>query len=397
MKKLQKHLIVLCCLVLAAALLTACGSEAVSGASSGAASSAVSSGASSAASGSESGSADAAAFDYSSALTDEGFWKDVSALELVTLGEYRGIELPAEVTTADEAAIDEQIETLRQNFSTSFEEITDRAVADGDTVNIDYVGSVDGVEFTGGNTNGQGSDVTIGVTNFIDDFLEQLIGHKPGETVDVLATFPEGYSDSTDAEGNAVVLANKEALFVVTINYIQGDAILPEFDDAFVAENFADSYGFTTVQEVRDDIAASMVSEQETTYLTDWILENCPVSEVPESMVQYWKDATLADITSSGAMYGLDAATLLQMQGYESADAFLDSIEESIVTNCKQYLVVQAIAEKEGLTITEEDEIEVIGEENHAAVLEQYGQGYVRMTLMVGRVFDLISESAVRS
>ncbi len=391
MKKLQKHLIAFLCLMLAAALLAACGGDAVSGASSGAASSDAAS-----VPADPAPAADAAAFDYSSALTDEGFWKDVTALDLVSLGEYRGIELPAEVTVADEAAIDEQIEAIRQNFSTSFEEITDRAVADGDTVNIDYVGSVDGVEFMGGNTNGQGSDVTIGVTNFIDDFLEQLVGHKPGETIDVLATFPEGYSDSTDAEGNAVVLANREALFVVTINYIQGDAILPTFDDAFVAENFAESYGFTTVQQVRDDIAASMVSEQETTFLTDWILENCPVSKVPESMVQYWKDATLADIASSGAMYGLDAATLLQMQGYASTEAFLDSIEESIVANCKQYLVVQAIAEKEGLSITEADEIEAIGQENHEAVLAQFGRGYVRMTLMVGRVFDIISDSAVR-
>ena len=389
MKKLQKHLTGIFCLVLAAALLAGCGGGAASGASSDAASS----GASSAPASSEPAQA---AFDYSAALTDEGFWKDVTALDLVTLGEYRGIELPAEVTTADEAEIDKQIESIRQSFSTSFEQITDRAVADGDTVNIDYVGSVDGVEFTGGNTGGQGTDVTIGVTNYIDDFLEQLIGHKPGETFDVNVTFPDGYSDGQDAEGNTVVLANKDALFVVTINYIQGEAILPTFDDAFVAENFSANYGFTTVQEVRDDIAASMVSEQETTFLTNWILENCPVSEVPESMVQYWKDATLADIASSGAMYGLDTDALLQMQGYESTEAFLDSIEESIVTNCKQYLVVQAIAEKEGLAITEADEIEAIGEENHAAVLSQFGQGYVRMTLMVGKVFDIISDSAVR-
>ena len=85
-------------------------------------------------------------------------------------------------------------------------------VEDGDTVNIDYVGSIDGVEFDGGSTNGQGTDLTIGSGLYIDDFEEQLIGSHPGDTVDVNVTFPEDYS-SQDLQG-------KDALFVVTINGI---------------------------------------------------------------------------------------------------------------------------------------------------------------------------------
>ena len=85
-------------------------------------------------------------------------------------------------------------------------------VEDGDTVNIDYVGSIDGVEFDGGSTNGQGTDLTIGSGLYIDDFEEQLIGSHPGDTVDVNVTFPEDYN-SEDLQG-------KDALFVVTINGI---------------------------------------------------------------------------------------------------------------------------------------------------------------------------------
>ena len=85
-------------------------------------------------------------------------------------------------------------------------------VKDGDTVNIDYVGSIDGVEFSGGNTQGMGADLTIGSGTYIDDFEEQLIGAHPGDTVNVYATFPENYGKED--------LNGKEALFVVTVNGI---------------------------------------------------------------------------------------------------------------------------------------------------------------------------------
>ena len=86
-------------------------------------------------------------------------------------------------------------------------------VEDGDTVNIDYVGSVDGVEFEGGSTQGQGTDLVIGSGSYIDDFEEQLIGAHPGDKVDVYATFPDPYNNNPDLSG-------KEALFEVTINGI---------------------------------------------------------------------------------------------------------------------------------------------------------------------------------
>ena len=92
--------------------------------------------------------------------------------------------------------------------------LTDKSlkIADGDTVNIDYVGSVDGVEFEGGNTKGQGADLTIGSGMYIDDFEEQLIGAHPGDKVDVTVTFPENYGNDK--------LNGKEALFKVVVNGI---------------------------------------------------------------------------------------------------------------------------------------------------------------------------------
>ena len=99
-----------------------------------------------------------------------------------------------------------------QNNVTAYSTDTTLTVKDGDTVNIDFVGSVDGVEFEGGNTQGYGADLVIGSHTYIDDFEEQLIGSHPGDQVDVYVTFPENYGKEN--------LNGKEALFKVTVNGI---------------------------------------------------------------------------------------------------------------------------------------------------------------------------------
>ena len=109
-------------------------------------------------------------------------------------------------TTADNS-------TDTDNDSAGYSTDTSLTVEDGDSVNIDYVGSVDGVEFEGGSTQGQGTDLVIGSGSYIDDFEEQLIGAHPGDEVDVYATFPDPYNNNPDLSG-------KEALFEVTINGI---------------------------------------------------------------------------------------------------------------------------------------------------------------------------------
>lgn len=90
---------------------------------------------------------------------------------------------------------------------------TSLTVADGDTVNIDYVGTIDGEEFDGGSTQGTGTDLTIGSGSYIDDFEEQLIGAHPGDTVEVNVTFPDPYELNPDMSG-------ADAVFTVTVNGI---------------------------------------------------------------------------------------------------------------------------------------------------------------------------------
>lgn len=96
--------------------------------------------------------------------------------------------------------------------SETYQTDTSLTVEDGDTVNIDYVGTVDGVEFEGGSTDGNGTDLVIGSGDYIDDFEDQLIGSHPGDTVEVQVTFPDDYGNEK--------LNGKDAVFTVTVNGI---------------------------------------------------------------------------------------------------------------------------------------------------------------------------------
>lgn len=118
-------------------------------------------------------------------------------------------------TTEDSSGTDAAGSTGTADTDTdtpSYSTDTSLTVEDGDTVNIDYVGSIDGVEFAGGSTNGAGEDLTIGSGRYIDDFEEQLIGAHPGDTVEVNVTFPEDYGNEE--------LNGKDAVFEVVINGI---------------------------------------------------------------------------------------------------------------------------------------------------------------------------------
>ena len=188
------------------------------------------------------------ALTYEGYLDESGLWDGVRALDYVTLPEdYAHISVPADQVAVNDDDVQAQIDSLASSYATTAE-VTDRAVEDGDTVNIDYVGTIDGVEFDGGSTQGAGTTVTIGVTSYIDDFLEQLIGHMPGETFDVEVTFPDDYGVDE--------LNGKDAVFSVTINHIE-EQELPTIDDEWVTTNLESSLGVSTLDELKSSIRDS--------------------------------------------------------------------------------------------------------------------------------------------
>lgn len=365
--------------------LTACGGSAASGSTSASSSAAADSSSTSAASQVE--------IEYSKNLTEDGKWVDINLTDYVTLPDYKSITIPADEINPTEEDLESQRQAFVEQYATPTE-ITDRAVEDGDQVNIDYVGSVDGVEFTGGNTNGAGTTVTAGSTAYVDDFLTQIIGHTPGETFDVVVTFPDDYNDSTDADGNTIVLAGKEAVFKTTINYIEGDPIYPEFNDAFVTENLQSQYGWTTADQANEEIKNTLTEYNKAQYLQNYLLKNAQVKEVPEVITNTLLEHEEANLTNTAATNGLPVEYLLMMYGYESLDAFREDFKTQYTDQIKLQMIYEAIADAEGLQPTEDDLKDVFGD-NYDLALETYGgTSYPMHQLRIDNGYNFVMENA---
>jgi len=331
---------------------------------------------------------DPVTFSYSTYLTKEGHFEGVTALDYVTLPAYEGISIPADIHTISDEDVDEQIDSLRDSYVT-YGQITDRSLENGDTVNIDYVGTIDGVEFSGGSTGGAGTIVTIGVTNYIDDFLEQLIGHKPGETIEVEVTFPEDYGQED--------LNGKDAVFTTTINYIQGEAIYPEINDEFVAETFNN---WTTVEELREGIRDQLRTNAIAGYIETYLVENTTYTSIPQAIYNYQASSLIYYYETNAAAYGVDLTTFLNaMVGVESVPALLEAEAEYLQHYSRYCLSIQAIAEDSNFTVTDEM-LEDYMSQNYSASLhdqltEFYGEPYLRYVALNDLILSQMIDTCV--
>ena len=215
----------------------------------------------------------------------------------IALGEYKGLTIakttPAEVTAEQ---VDAELAKVRER-NARFVEVTDRAVVDGDQVNLDYSGSVDGVAFEGGTA--QGQTLVIGSHTFIEGFEEQLIGMNIGETKDINVTFP--------AEYHAENLAGKPAVFTCTINGISVKE-LPALDDDFAK----DVSEFDTLDEYKADIQKNLVAQAEKAAqdkdedtLIQTVVENTTI-DIPVEMIEEQIDQYIEDFKYQLMYQGLD-------------------------------------------------------------------------------------------
>ncbi len=319
-------------------------------------------------------------YDIASLFDENGLMVGIKAADYVTLpGDYQAISVPHSEIRMTAEQQEEAIASLMASYAT-VTQITDRAVLEGDKVNIDYVGSVDGVEFVGGNTQGAGADVTAGSQEYVDDFLTQIIGVKPGETVDVVVTFPADYGDSTDTEGNAMTLSGKEAVFVTTVNYIHGETNTPELTDEWVKETLYETTGFATKDELLEDMFAYYEDENKYTWLRDYLLENSTFAdELPKSLYTYVGEYMLYAQSYYGASLGGDLAGYLQLQGYKSVEDYLDKNAEMIDKDVKYYLVMQALMEEMDVIMTADEVKTLFGEEAYNQYVTSFGENYTVM------------------
>ncbi len=282
----------------------------------------------------------------------------------ITASDY--VELPAdyasltvEVQPVAEVT-DEEVEALIDNqrdLKKELREVKGRnIVRDGDVVNIDYVGRIDGEEFDGGSD--EGYDLTIGSGMFIDGFEDGLIDHKVGETVTLELTFPENYGDSTKA--------GVDAEFDVTINAIQ-EYVVPPLDDAFVASlGITDEFGNTvsTVDEFRTYVRNYLIESNESQYtqrleeaIRNTLTEKSKFKkDVPQAMVERINATMVQEITMYAMQnYGIDLKTYMQLAYMSTEESYLDDIRNLAEENVKKNIIIKAVADKENLSLSDED------------------------------------------
>lgn len=277
----------------------------------------------------------------------------------VTLGEYKGVTVEKAETTVSAKEVNEKLAAELEKNARVVE--VEREIKKDDIATIDFTGSVDGVEFEGGK--GEDYPLTIGSGTFIPGFEDQLIGHKAGETVDVKVTFPENYG--------AKDLAGKEALFVTTIKAVKEKQV-PAADDEFASEVSE----FDTLDEYKKDLKKTLKEEKEKAATTTnernviaKVVENASV-EIPAPMLEAQLDNMLYDYQTRLAQQGIPMDQYLQITG-QTVEQIKEQMKESAEKNLKTSLVIEAIMEKENITVAEERV-----DEEFKKIAEQYKMEY---------------------
>lgn len=279
-------------------------------------------------------------------LDDENF--DVNLVVEVSpevkLGAYKGYDIKKVEPKVSEEHIDGHIQEMAVRNARQVE-ITDRAVENGDIVNLNFSGSIDGKKFEGGTA--ENYDLEIGSHSFIDTFEDQLIGMQIGEEKEIKVKFPADYF-SEDLKG-------KDAVFACKINKIQ-KVEMPEINDEW-ASNVSE---FDTLQELRDDIAKHdqehakhEAEEQENNELMNKIVEASEV-EVPDVLIESDLDYALQDFSNRLMYQGFTLEQYLK-QINKTIEQLRDEQREGAKKNVKERLVIQEIIKVEGITVEQAD------------------------------------------
>lgn len=318
------------------------------------------------------------------------FTAKVQTPPVVTVKEYKGLSAPKDAVTVSEDDINAEIERMRKRNSSV--ETVDRAANNGDIVNIDYEGSVDGELFEGGSA--KGYDLTLGSNSFIPGFEDQLIGASAGEEKEVKVTFPEDY--------HAENLKGKEAVFKCTVHEVK-ETILPELDDEFAKDVTEDC---DTMEQLTEKIKKNLTESREKAAdaqfeesLLDALLEQTEVT-VPEVMIRSQLDTIMEDMSMRMQMQGLNLETYLQLTG-STFEQMREGYREQATRQVRINLALREIAKQENITVTDEDVENEYNRlaENYSMSLENVKQAVgpngIKRDLLVDRALKVLKDNAV--
>ena len=323
------------------------------------------------------------------------FTADVATKPEVTLGDYKGVEVPkTEIAVTDEE-VDAEVKKEQDKNSRTVV-VEDRAAANGDITTIDFEGFVDGVAFDGG----KGSDyaLTLGSGTFIPGFEDQLVGANTGDHVEVKVTFPEEYQ--------AKELAGKEAVFQCDVKKIEAKEV-PELDDEFAK----DVSEFDTLAEYKEDVKKNLTEKKEKEARTakenaavDKAIENAQM-DIPDLMIQTQCRQMMDDFARRMQQQGLSMDQYFQFTG-QSMDKMMEDMKPQALKRIQTRLVLEKIAETENTQPSEEEITEEIQKMADAYKMEadkireaigEDGIEQLKKDLSVQKAVTLIADAAVEA
>lgn len=272
------------------------------------------------------------------------FTAEVALKPSVKLGKYKGVKVDKADLSVSEEEIDAALQKERESNSRTIT-VEDRAVKDGDMTVIDFEGFVDGVAFAGGK--GENYPLTIGSGAFIPGFEEQLVGAAIGTETEVNVTFPEDYQ--------AEELAGKAAVFKCTVKEIK-EKELPELDDEFASEVSE----FDTLAEYKADIQKKLAEKKEAEAknakedaVITAIIEDSDM-DIPEAMIETQQRQMLDDFAQRIQMQGIQMEQYFQFTGMD-AEKLKEQMKPQAVKRIQSRLILEAVADAEKMTATEEE------------------------------------------
>ena len=309
----------------------------------------------------------------------------------VKLGEYKGMEVPAQDTTVTDADVDDALETKRQQQAELVLK-EDKPAEKGDTVVIDYKGSVDGKEFDGGSA--ENYSLELGSGSFIPGFEDQLIGHNADEDVDVNVTFPEDY--------HAKNLAGKDALFKVKIHEIK-EKQLPELDDDFAKDVDEDVDTLAELkektkkqlQEEKDNQAKAAIEDA----AINKAVANAEIQDIPQAMLDDDTNRQMQQYLAGMQQQGISPQMYFQITGTKEEDLkkqFANDAAQRVKTN----LVLEAIVDDANLDATDEEiakEISDLAKQygmEEDAVKKALSKDMLMHDIKIRKAVDLVADSA---
>lgn len=272
------------------------------------------------------------------------FTAEVAVKPEVTLGEYKGLEIPKSETEVTDEEIEAELKKEQEKNSRTIT-VEDRGAENGDIATIDFEGFVDGTAFEGG----KGTDypLTLGSGSFIPGFEDQLVGAKAGDHVEVNVTFPEEYQSKD--------LAGKAAVFQCDVKKVETKE-LPELDDDFAQ----DVSEFDTLAEYKEDIKKNLTERKEKEARTakenaavDKAIENAQM-EIPDAMIETQISQMLDDFSRRMQAQGLTMEQYMQFTGL-TADKMREEMKPQALKRIQTRLVLEKIAETENIQPSEEE------------------------------------------